>query len=74
MEGLKVVEQALKQYQAQLEASKKYYDKKAGPKELRKPRGRVKGSKNRPKLAGVEVSADSTNPEVVAEECCVNPI
>jgi hypothetical protein len=60
MEAVKVVEQALKQYQKQLEASRKYYDKKAGPKELRRPRGRVKGSKNRPKLAEENVAEDQT--------------
>ena len=69
MEAVKLVEQALKQYQNQLAASKRYYDKKMGPVELRRPRGRVKGSKNRPKVEGGGVGTDSTNPEGVAEGC-----
>jgi len=36
------VEAALKHYEAMRRAQKKYYEKKAGPKEERRPRGRPK--------------------------------
>lgn len=45
MEGEKKIASAMKHYQAMKEAQKRYYEKKAGPQDDRRPRGRPKKEK-----------------------------